>query len=76
VEYTRSLLESIGIEGQRLQMINVSAAMAGEFTFAAAEIAAEIQRLGPNRLRIDAKKAVQESAEPANIIDTDDEGND
>lgn len=34
-------------------MINISAAMAGEFTFAAAEITAEIQRLGPNPLRAD-----------------------
>ena len=51
MEYTRKLLESIGLEGQRLQMINVSAAMAGEFTFAAAEITAEIRQLGPNPLR-------------------------
>jgi len=51
VEYARQLLESIGLEGQRLQMINVSAAMAGEFAFAAAEITAEIRRLGPNPLR-------------------------
>jgi hypothetical protein len=65
-------LESIGIEGQRLQMINVSAAMAGEFTFAAAEIAAEIQRLGPNRLRGIGKKSEGENVEPAttNIIET------
>jgi hypothetical protein len=32
-------------------MINVSAAMAGEFSFSAAEIAAEIQQMGPNPLR-------------------------
>lgn len=51
MEYTRDLLEAIGLEGQRLQMINVSAAMAGEFTFAAAEITAEIRRFGPNPLR-------------------------
>jgi F420-non-reducing hydrogenase iron-sulfur subunit len=51
VEFARELLEAIGLEGQRLQMINVSAAMAGEFTFAAAEITAEIRRLGPNPLR-------------------------
>jgi len=75
VEYTRSLLEAIGIEGQRLQMINVSAAMAGEFTFAAAEIAAEIQRLGPNRLKTNAVKAVQEiNKSPAkDIIETKDD---
>jgi len=52
VEFARKLLEEIGLESQRLQMINISAAMAGEFSFAAAEITAEIQRLGPNPLRI------------------------
>ncbi len=51
MEFARDLLDVIGLEGQRLQMINVSAAMAGEFTFAAAEITAEIHRLGPNPLR-------------------------
>ena len=72
MEYTRSLLEDIGIEGQRLQMINVSAAMAGEFTFAAAEITAEVQRLGPNRLRANAVKAAQEINKPPakDIIET------
>jgi coenzyme F420-reducing hydrogenase delta subunit len=75
VEYTRSLIEAIGIEGQRLQMINVSAAMAGEFAFAAAEIAAEIQRLGPNRLRTNALKAAQEINKPPakDIIKTKDD---
>jgi hypothetical protein len=47
-------LEEIGLEGQRLQMINISAAMAGEFAFSAAEITAEIREIGPNPLRRDA----------------------
>jgi hypothetical protein len=78
VEYTRSLLEDIGIEGQRLHMINVSAAMAGEFTFAAAEIAAEIQRLGPNPLRSNGSQAAQEILESAamDISDTEDDSDD
>jgi len=51
VEYTRLLLEEIGLEGQRLHMINVSAAMGGQFAFAAAEITSEIERLGPSPFR-------------------------
>jgi len=47
------LLEQIGLEGQRLQMINISSAMAGQFAFAAAELTAEVQRLGPSPLRSD-----------------------
>jgi coenzyme F420-reducing hydrogenase delta subunit len=45
------LLEGIGLEPQRLQMINISSAMAGEFTNAAAEITDMIKQLGPNVLR-------------------------
>jgi len=52
VEFTRKLLEEIGLEGQRLQMINISAAMAGQFAFAAAEMTAEIERIGPNPIRM------------------------
>jgi coenzyme F420-reducing hydrogenase delta subunit len=44
------LLKSIGLEGQRIQMINLSSAMGGQFAFAAAELTAEIERLGPNPL--------------------------
>jgi F420-non-reducing hydrogenase iron-sulfur subunit len=51
VEHVRQILEQIGLEGQRVQMINLSAAMAGEFTFAAAEITSEIKALGPSPLR-------------------------
>jgi coenzyme F420-reducing hydrogenase delta subunit len=51
VEQTRKLLEKIGLEGQRLQMINLSSAMAGQFAFAAAELTAEVRRLGPSPLR-------------------------
>jgi hypothetical protein len=32
-------------------MINISSAMGGQFAFTAAEITAEIERLGPNPLR-------------------------
>lgn len=52
MEHTRLLIEEIGLEGQRLQMINVSAAMGGQFAFAAAELTSEIERLGPSPFRI------------------------
>jgi F420-non-reducing hydrogenase iron-sulfur subunit len=52
VEFARKLLEEIGLEGQRLQMINISSAMAGQFAFAAAEMTAEIERIGPNPIRM------------------------
>jgi coenzyme F420-reducing hydrogenase delta subunit len=43
-------LEEIGLEGQRVQMINISSAMGGQFAFAAAEMTAEIKQLGPSPL--------------------------
>jgi coenzyme F420-reducing hydrogenase delta subunit len=44
-------LGTIGLEGQRIQMINVSAAMGGQFAWSAAEFTEEIRRLGPNPLK-------------------------
>ncbi len=51
MEYVRKLLEQIGLEGRRVQMINVSAAMGGQFAWSAAELTEEIRRMGPNPLR-------------------------
>jgi len=51
VEYAKELLEIIGLEGQRLQMVNLSAAMAGEFVNSASEITDLISKLGPNPLK-------------------------
>jgi coenzyme F420-reducing hydrogenase delta subunit len=45
------LLEQAGLQGRRVQMINLSSAMGGQFAVAAAELTAEIKRLGPNPLR-------------------------
>jgi coenzyme F420-reducing hydrogenase delta subunit len=44
------LLEQIGLESRRVQMINLSSAMGGQFAFSAAELTAEIKQLGPNPL--------------------------
>jgi len=52
VEYTRGLLEAIGLQGRRVQMINLSSAMGGQFAWSAAELSEEIKRLGPNPLKI------------------------
>jgi coenzyme F420-reducing hydrogenase delta subunit len=43
-------LEEIGLEGRRVQMINVSSAMGGQFAWSAAELTAEIKRMGKNPL--------------------------
>jgi hypothetical protein len=45
-------------------MINISAAMAGEFAFAAAEISAEIKRYGPNPLRSNDARPTRKTPSP------------
>jgi len=45
-------LEDIGIEPQRVQMVNMSAAMAGEFVEKSTEMTQRIADLGPNPLRV------------------------
>jgi len=47
-------LEEIGIESQRLQMVNVSAAMGIQFASITAELTEEIRRMGPNPIKQDA----------------------
>jgi F420-non-reducing hydrogenase iron-sulfur subunit len=51
VEYARQLLEEIGLKGQRVQMINISSAMGGQFAWSAAELTAEIRQMGSNPLK-------------------------
>ena len=51
VEHIKELLDQIGLDGRRIQMLNMSSAMGAHFAMAAAEITAEVQFLGPNPLR-------------------------
>lgn len=51
MEYLRKLLDEIGLNGRRIQMINLSAAMAGQFARAATEMTAELKNIGPNPVR-------------------------
>ena len=51
VEHIQKLLAQIGLEAQRVQMYNLSSAMAGQFVAAAKEMTERIAALGPNPLR-------------------------
>ena len=52
VEHVRALLEEIGLEAERVRMINVSAGMGVQFAEYAKEMAETITALGPNPLRV------------------------
>jgi coenzyme F420-reducing hydrogenase delta subunit len=51
VDHTRRLLEAIGLEGERLQMRQLSSAMGQQFADEAAALTETIRRLGPSPLR-------------------------
>ena len=47
----RELLETIGLEGERLRMVNVSSSMGRQFAEEAEDLARIVKDLGPNPLR-------------------------
>ena len=51
VERIRQLLEEIGLEPERVQMFNMSSAMAGEFAATATSMTGQIMALGRSPLR-------------------------
>ena len=51
VEYTKGLLDEIGIGGERLEMFNMSAAMGQKFAQVATEFTEFIRGLGPSPLK-------------------------
>ncbi len=47
VEYAKMLLEEVGIEGERVEMYNLSSAMGARFAEIVEEMTAKIKELGP-----------------------------
>ena len=63
VDYVRGLLDEIGLESERVRMINVSAGMGVQFAELVTEMSVKIKELGPSPLR--ARKAGSAAAEAA-----------
>lgn len=57
VEYVQGLLDEIGIGGQRVEMVFMSAGQGNVFARAASEFTEKIRALGPNPIREGARKA-------------------
>jgi coenzyme F420-reducing hydrogenase delta subunit len=53
VDYVRRILESIGIESDRVAMYNLSAGMGPRFAEIVREMTSKIQQLGPNPMRLE-----------------------
>ena len=56
VEQAQTILETIGIGGQRAQMYNLSSGEGTRFAQFAIEMEQRIQKLGPNPIKLAAKK--------------------
>lgn len=54
----QELLEQIGLEPERVQMFNMSSAMAGQFVTSTREMISKVEKLGLNPLR---KSELQEN---------------
>ena len=63
VEYTKKILDEIGIGGDRLEMYNMSAAQGPRFVEIAKEMTERIQKLGPNPIKLFAAATSEKSAE-------------
>jgi coenzyme F420-reducing hydrogenase delta subunit len=52
VKRIQHLLEEVGLEAERIHMVNLSSAMANAFAAEAQKMTEKIQQLGPNPLRL------------------------
>jgi F420-non-reducing hydrogenase iron-sulfur subunit len=51
IDYVKKYLEEIGLESERLEMVNMSAGMGHRFAQVATEITEKIRNLGPNPVK-------------------------
>jgi coenzyme F420-reducing hydrogenase delta subunit len=51
VNYTRDMLAEVGLEKERLRMVNISAAMARPLADTITDMVETVRKLGPNPLR-------------------------
>ena len=51
VNYTRELLAELGLESERLKMVNISAAMGRQFAEHVRDMIETVRRLGPNPVK-------------------------
>lgn len=63
VEYTKKILDEIGIGGERLEMYNMSAAQGPRFVEIANEMTERIKKLGPNPIKLFAATKSEEGAQ-------------
>jgi coenzyme F420-reducing hydrogenase delta subunit len=63
VEYLKQLLAEIGLEPGRVQMFNLSAAMAGSFVEAVKQMVEQVTAVGSNPLRVSSVRQPDQNQE-------------
>lgn len=53
MKYAADLLEQVGLERERVRMVNISSAMGAQFAELVTEMSEQLKRLGPSPLRVD-----------------------
>jgi coenzyme F420-reducing hydrogenase delta subunit len=70
VKQVQKILTEIGMQAERIEMFNMSAAMAGQFVEACQAMNAKVTVLGPNPLRHEASQAEQPEASDGQMTDS------
>jgi len=65
IEYTKKLLEEMGLEPERIEMYNMSSAMGPRFAEVATEFTERIKQLGPNPVKNASKAPAAKEGTPA-----------
>ena len=63
VEHIKQLIHQIGLEPERIEMFNLSSAMARQFADAATSITQQVVALGPNPLRVADRDQMDQTVE-------------
>ncbi len=53
MKYAADLLEQVGLERERVRMVNISSAMGAQFAELVTEMSEQLKGLGPSPLRVD-----------------------
>jgi coenzyme F420-reducing hydrogenase delta subunit len=61
VSYIKKLMEEIGVEGERLEMVMLSAGMGDRFAEMATEVTEKIRKLGPSPINLNTSSQKQEA---------------
>src|SRR5512137_1667078 len=68
VQYVRDLLEEIGLEKERLRMVNISAAMARPLSDAITDMVETVRKLGPSPVNRNGQKREDKGRRTVNAV--------